>query len=83
MNHGVLFQPDIKAYFMVSYIPRTQDTMKQKKELEYNPDIAKNQYIKNTSAYDHEKINYLLNEEASTQPFLVVCVYVSVNFNLC
>lgn len=42
MNHGVLFQPDIKAYFMVSYIPRTQDTMKQKKELEYNPDIAKN-----------------------------------------
>lgn len=35
MNHGVLFQPDIKAYFMVLYIPQTQDIMKQKKELEY------------------------------------------------
>lgn len=35
MNHGLLFQPDIKAYFMISYILQTQDTVKQKKELEY------------------------------------------------
>lgn len=33
MNHGKLFQPDIKAYIMVPSNPQTQDTMKQKRKL--------------------------------------------------